>query len=191
MAFGKRVSSVDSPSLGGGAKAPHNASERDALVAELRAMARAGGKKQSKQHGTVTGKLVNEHGPDADPVLAQREGVANAGDVRRADYWASNILGNLSAVIGVAGGLALGFAPQGVIGFMFIVWGLTAVATGRMMQSNKLDSRVFMGRAARLAGLGTIAMGAWFIYQGWSQPALIGYFVPEYEPPFGGLTGGR
>ncbi|MGQ0532129.1 MAG: hypothetical protein ACT4OF_05470 [Caulobacteraceae bacterium] len=160
-------------------------------MAELRAMARKGGANAPKLHGTVSGRLVNERGPGADPVLANREGVADARDVRRSDYWASNALGNLSAIIGVAGGVAIGFSAQGVIGFMFVIWGLTAVATGRMMKSNKSSERVFMGRAARLAGAGAMLTGAWFIYQGWSEPAVLSYFVPEYEAPMGGLFGKR
>jgi hypothetical protein len=196
MSFGKRAaaspSSFASAAAGGrrvvqGGAAP--ATERDALVAELKAMARSGGSKPKKHHGTVTGRLVDEHGPNADPVLAQREGVADGGEVRRSDYYASSALGNLSAIIGVAGGAALGFSPQGVIGFMFIVWGLTAVATGRMMQGKAFQERIFMGRAARLAGLGVILTGAWFIYQGWPEPALISYFMPNYEAPVGGLFG--
>jgi hypothetical protein len=187
MSFGKRAS-AGAPAQTARAT-PAATAEQDALVAELRAMARKSGARGPKVHGTVSGRLVNESGPGADPVLANREGVADARDVRRSDYWASNILGNLSAIIGVAGGLALGFSPQGVIGFMFIVWGLTAVATGRMMKSNKSEERVFMGRAARLAGLGMIATGAWFVYQGWSEPAALSYFMPDYEAPMGGWFG--
>jgi hypothetical protein len=178
MSFGKRA-------VAGASVAPVASPEQDALVAELRALARKSGASAPKVHGTVDGRLVNEN----DPVLANREGVVDARDVRRSDYWASNILGNLSAVMGVAGGVALGFSPQGVIGCMFILWGLTAVATGRMMKSNEVSSRVFMGNAARLAGLGVIATGAWFIYQGWNAPALLSHFIPDYEAPMGGLFG--
>jgi hypothetical protein len=181
MSFGKRAPA--GATIARPASLPAAAPVNEALVDELRAMARKSGANPIKVHGTVNGRLVNEGGPNADPVLASREGVADARDVRRSDYWSSNILGNLSAVVGVAGGVALGFSPQGVIGFMFILWGLTAVATGRMMKSNNYDSRVFMGRAARLAGLGVIATGAWFIYQGWSEPALLSHFMPGYEPP--------
>jgi hypothetical protein len=191
MSFGKRAPSgatarsaqVPAPMQAGASP------ERDALIAELRAMARQGGAKAPTVHGTVNGRLVNEHGPDADPVLVEREGVADARDVRRSDYYASSALGNLSALIGVAGGAAIGFSAQGVIGFMFIVWGLTAVATGRMMQGKAFAERIFMGRAARLAGLGVIATGAWFIYQGWSEPAVVSYFWPDYEAPAGALFG--
>jgi hypothetical protein len=185
MSFGKRAP-VSAPMRAAPAAPIKGASaEQDAMIEELRAMARKGGSSAPKVHGTVNGRLVNE----SDPVLARREGVADANDVRRSDYWASNILGNLSAIIGVAGGVALGFSPQGVIGFMFIVWGLTAVATGRMMKSDKWSSRVFMGNAARLAGLGVMATGAWFIYMGWNEPALLSHFVPGYEAPTGGWFG--
>jgi hypothetical protein len=190
MSFGKRAM-AGAAMRATATAAPFKAAspEQDALIEELRAMARKGGSSKPTFRGTVSGKLVNDSGPDADPVLAGREGVADARDVSRADYWSSNILGNVSAVIGVAGGLALGFAPQGVIGFMFIVWGLTAVATGRMMQSGKFNSRVFMGNAARLAGLGVIATGAFLIYQSRAEPALIGQFIPDYEAPMAGLFG--
>jgi len=181
MSFGKRAAASAAMETPASRRPP--SPEQNALVEELRAIARKTGVSAPKSHGAVDGRLVNESGPGADPVLARREGVADARDVRRSDYWASNILGNLSAIVGVAGGVALGFSPQGVIGCMFILWGLTAVATGRMMQSDRWSSRVFMGHAARLAGLGVIATGAWFIYQGWSEPALLGYFIPDYETP--------
>ena len=181
MSFGKRAVAGAAVTL-----APASP-EQDALVAELRAMARTSGASAPKAYGTVDGRLVNEN----NPALAKHEGVVDARDVRRSDYWASNILGNLSAVIGVAGGLALGFSPQGVIGCMFILWGLTAVATGRMMKSDETSSRVFMGNAARLAGLGVIATGAWLVYQGWNEPALLSQFLPDYEAPMGGLFGKR
>lgn len=185
MSFGKRAP-AGAAMRTAAAPAPLRAAspEQDKLIEELRAMARKGGASMPKVRGTVSGKLVNESGPDADPVLANREGVTDAGNVSRSDYWASNLLGNVSAVLGVAGGLALGFPPQGVIGCMFILWGLTAVATGRMMQSGKYSSNVFMGNAARLAGLGVIATGAFLIYQSRGEPALIGQFIPGYEAPY-------
>jgi hypothetical protein len=114
---------------------------------------------------------------------AQREGIAPGCDVPRADYYASSALGNLSAIIGVAGGLALGFSPQGVLGFMFIVWGLTAVATGRMMHGKAFRERIYMGRAARPAGLALIVGGGFLIARGWSEAPLLGYFIQDFKPP--------
>lgn len=196
MAFGKRVTAA-----GQQAAAPANVSrtaeaagplsrqQQQALIAELSAMARAGAPKAEKYRGTVSGRMVNEHGQNANPVLAEREGVADAGEVRRADYYASSALGNLSAIVGVAGGVAAGLSAQASIGFMFVIWGLTAVATGRMMQGKAFVERIYMGRAARLAGLVVILTGVWFIAQGWSAPAVLGYFIADYEAPVRGIFG--
>ncbi len=199
MSFGKRVTSSGArqsesfslatereQSLQSGSLS--ESQQREALVAELRAMARARPAEAQVYHGSVSGRPVNEHGPNANPVLADREGVASAGDVRRADYYASSALGNLSAIIGVVGGVALGFSAQSTLGFTFVVWGLTAVATGRMMQGKAFFERIYMGRAARLAGLGVVLTGAWLLYQGWSAPSVLGYFSPELASSVRGIV---
>ncbi|MBL8550175.1 MAG: hypothetical protein JNJ73_09315 [Hyphomonadaceae bacterium] len=145
-----------------------------------------GAQKADAVRGSVGGRLVRESGPDADPVLAMGEGVADGRDVRRADYWSSNLLANFSALIGFGGGLAIGLSAQAAIGFMLVVWGLTAVATGRMMIPRRfMGSKVYLGRAARLTGLGIVALGAFMLVRYGAEPSPFAGVVPDYDPPLG------
>lgn len=205
MAFGKRGTSPAPQAAARVVQAAHarsqadpapsqhktalSAQQRETLVDELSELARRGAPESEKIHGTVSGRIVNEHGENANPTLTQREGVVSASEARRSDYYASSALGNLSAIIGVVGGVAAGLSPRAAVGFMLIVWGLSAVATGRMMQTRAFSERVYMGRAARLAGLAVMITGAWFIANGWSEPPALSHFITDYEAPVRNLFG--
>lgn len=185
--FGRaRVTAAPSPASAKAASAADR--DQDKLVAELRAMARAGGTKTEKIESTIGGKLVKESGPGANPVLVERNGVARADEVRRSDYYASSAVSNLCGLVGLVGGVALGLSPQATLGATFVMLGLGGVATGRMLRGRAFSERVYMGASARLAGVGVMIMGGFLIYMGWRDPSVLGMISPDYAKAVGART---
>ena len=131
----------------------YRSADREALIDELRIVARTGASGDNKESGTISGGIAEDNGDDGHPTLVKRDGMISAYDALRSDYWIGSASANLPALVGVGGGAWIGLSIHGAVGLAIVLWGLVSAATGRLLIGKSMREQIFLGTTARLLGL--------------------------------------